>query len=159
MKHSQLARWLKGISLFIVLIGILFYVGIIPEIIKSMAAQFPEFAYIVNPSIIAIDISAIPVCVALYLFWRICTNISMDKSFCRENSKALSLIGICAIVDTIYCFAYSVYLCIVGAINPGVFSVSLGIIIVGLAIAIAAFLVARLVEKACELEEETKFTV
>jgi hypothetical protein len=159
MKHAVLARCLKGIEIFIVLVGVLFYALMVPAVIGQFGRDFPEFEYLVMPSIIVISLSAIPVLVALALFWMICSNIARENSFCIANAKYLTAIGICSIIDSVYCFAFAVYLGSVGASSPGTAIICLGIIVAGLAIAVAAFLLSHLVYKAAQMEDEIKHTV
>ena len=159
MKHVTLARMLKGIELFVVLVGVLFYALMIPAVIHSFGRNFPEFAYLVTPSIIVISLSSIPVLVVLAAFWLICSNIAKENSFCSKNAKYLTAIGICALIDTAYCFGFAVFLSSVGASSPGTLILCLGIIVVGLAIAAASFLLSHLVYKAGRMEDEIRHTV
>lgn len=159
MKHVVLARCLKGIEIFIVLIGVLFYAVMVPAIILNFGRSFPKFGYLVTPSIVIISLSAIPVLIVLAAFWMICSNIAKGNSFCMMNAKYLTAIGICSIIDSVYCFAFAVYLGSIGASSPGTLIISLGITVIGLAIAVAAFLLSHLVYKAALMEDEIKHTV
>lgn len=159
MKRETLAKSLKAIEVFLTFIVAMFYFLLVPQTVIVLGEQFPEFAYLVRPGIAAISVSAIPVVISLVCFWRICTNIGADCSFCMDNAKKLTLIGVCALADAVYCFAFFGFLFAVGAFNPSVLVIALCTTIFGLAVAMAAFLLAHLVEKASAMEEEIKFTV
>ena len=159
MNRKSLARCLKGIVCFLMVVGIAVYAGMIPDMVHSAAKSFPELAYLATPCIVLASLTALPVLLALYEFWNICTRIAQDRSFCRENARGMTVIGACALADTVYCFGITVFLCVKGASNPGVLLVMMGVMVVGLAIAVAAFLLSHLVEKASAMEEEIQLTV
>jgi hypothetical protein len=159
MKRKMLASCLIGIEVFIILLGIIFYVLMVPDIITSFGSEYPEFAYLVTPGIIAISLSAIPLCAALYAFSRICINIANDKSFSKNNSRLLTAIGICTMTDTIYCFIYTIYLYIVGVNHISVIIFSFGMITFGLTVSIASFLLSHLAGKVSDMEKEIELTV
>ena len=159
MKRESLANWLKGAIVFIGIIGLLFFTKMVPDTINGFGREFPEFGYLVFPSIVAIFIGAVPIYIALFTFWKICSRIAKDNSFCHENTVSLILIGKCAVFDTIYCFGYTVFSTTVNAINPATMLISLGTMAVGVVIAIAAFLISHLVEKAVVIQEENELTV
>lgn len=159
MKHVMLARCLKGIELFLALIGGFAYVYMVPVIITNFGREFPEFQHLVAPSIVMISLTAIPVVAALAAFWMICSNIAKENSFCSMNVKYLTTIGICAFIDTVLFFALAVYLGIAGAQNPGTYVICLGLVVAGLAITAAAFLLSHLVYKAGQMEDEIRQTV
>ncbi len=159
MKHAMLARCLKGIELFLSLIGGFAYFYMVPVIITNFGRKFPEFQHLVTPSIIFISLSAVPVMAALTAVWMICSNIAKENSFCPMNAKYLTVIGICAFADTMLFFALAVYLGIAGAQNPGTFLIFLGLVVAGLAVAAVAFLLSHLIYKAGQMEEEIRQTV
>ena len=96
-----------------------------------------------TPGIIAVSISAIPIAVALILFWQICTEIGRDNSFCHKNASRLTGIGFCALVDTGYCAVGTVTLEIM--VGSPIWVTGLMVCTVGLSIALAAFLLSHLV--------------
>ena len=79
-----------------------FYIVAFPQRILELGEQLDAgVSWLVTPGIIAVSISAIPIAVALILFWQICTEIGRDNSFCHKNASRLTGIGFCALVDTI----------------------------------------------------------
>ena len=80
--------------------------------------------------------------IALALFWRICTEIGRDNSFCRRNARWLSGIGFCALLDTGYCAVGTVTIELL--VGSPIWILGMGVCMVGLAIALAAFLLSHL---------------
>ena len=91
-----------------------------------------------------------PIAVALVLFWKICTEIGRDNSFCHQNARWLSGIGVCALIDTGYCAVGTVTLEIIAG-SP--------IWLLGTAVCVAAFLLSHLVLKAADLKSENDLTI
>lgn len=119
--------------------------------------EMPELSWLVTPGIIAISLSAVPIAIALALFWRICTEIGRDNSFCYQNARWLSGIGVCALVDTAYCAVGTVTLEIIAG-SP-IWLLGTVVCVAGLGIALAAFLLSHLVLKAADLKAENDLTI
>ena len=103
MKRVGLVRTLKGVVAFLAVMAAVYYAAIFPSRIQEIGLEEPELAWLVTPGIIAISLSAVPIAIALVLFWQICTEIGRDNSFCHQNARWLSGIGVCALIDTGYC--------------------------------------------------------
>ena len=157
MKRVGLVRTLKGVIVFLAVMVAVYYVEIFPARIQEMGLWEPELAWLVAPGIIAISLSAVPIAVALVLFWMICTEIGRDNSFCHKNARWLSGIGVCALIDTGYCAVGTVTLELIAG-SP-VWLLGTAVCVVGLAIALAAFLLSHLVLKAADLKAENDLTI
>ena len=157
MKRVALVRTLKGVVIFLAALAAIFYGLVFPQLIRDMGIM--EFAWLVTPAIVAVSLSAVPIAVALALFWQICTDIGRDNSFCHKNAWRLSGIGFCALADTAYCVVGTVTVFAITGGNPGVLLLAMTAIFGGLAIALAAFLLSHLVLKAAELKDEHDLTV
>ena len=160
MGRIGLVRTLKGVVIFIGLLAAFCYVEIFPQRIMEMAEVVRESMDIPGLAavgIAAISLSAIPIAIALVLFWRICTEIGRDNSFCHKNARLLSGIGFCALIDTGYCAVGTVTLEVM--FGSPVWLLGLGVCIVGLGIALAAFLLSHLVLKAADLKSENDLTI
>ena len=156
MGRVGLVRTLKGVILFLALMAAFCYVEVFPHSIHDLGWDL-ETAWLVTPGIVAVSVSAIPIAIALALFWMICTEIGRDNSFCRKNAKLLSGIGFCALIDTGYCAVGTVTLEFL--VGSPVWLLGLGVCVVGLAIALAAFLLSHLVLKAADLKSENDLTI
>lgn len=156
MKRVGLVRTLKGTILFLAAMTAFCYVEIFPHCIYDLGLD-PDVAWLVTPGITAVSISAIPIAIALVLFWQICTEIGRDNSFCHKNAGRLSGIGFCALVDTGYCAVGTVTLEIL--VGSPIWVLGLMVCTVGLAIALAAFLLSHLVLKAADLKSDSDLTI
>lgn len=157
MKRVALVRTLKGVVIFLAVLAAVFYGLVFPDLIRGVGAE--AFDWLVTPSIVAVSLSAIPIVIALVLFWQICTEIGRDNSFCHRNAWRLSGIGFCALADTAYCVVGTVTVFAITGGNPGVLLLAMTAIFGGLAIALAAFLLSHLVLKAAELKDEHDLTI
>lgn len=157
MKRLGLVRTLKGTILFLAVMAAVCYIGIFPGTIREMGAQNAGTAWLVTPGIIAVSISAAPIAIALVLFWQICTEIGRDNSFCHKNASRLTGIGFCALIDTGYCAVGTVTLEIM--VGSPIWVTGMMVCTVGLAIALAAFLLSHLVLKAADMKAENDLTI
>ena len=157
MKRVGLVRTLKGTIIFLTAMVAFCYIEIFPHRIAEMGWRNADVTWLVTPGIIAVSISAIPIAIALVLFWQICTEIGRDNSFCHKNASRLSGIGFCALVDTGYCAVGTVTVEIL--VGSPVWVMGLMVCTVGLAIALAAFLLSHLVLKAADMKAENDLTI
>lgn len=157
MKRVGLVRTLKGTILFLAAMTAFCYVVIFPNRIVDVGLQNEDVAWLVTPGIVAISASAIPIVIALVLFWRICTEIGRDNSFCHKNAGWLAGIGFCALVDTGYCAVGTVTIELL--VGSPIWVLGLMVCTVGLAIALAAFLLSHLVLKAADLKSDSDLTI
>ena len=157
MKRVGLVRTLKGVVAFLAVMAAVYYAAIFPSRIREIGLEEPELAWLVTPGIIAISLSAVPIAIALVLFWKICTEIGRDNSFCHKNARWLSGIGVCALIDTGYCAIGTVTLEIIAG-SP-IWLLGTAVCMVGLAIALAAFLLSHLVLKAADMKDENDLTI
>lgn len=160
MGRVGLVRTLKGLIVFIAVMAAFCYIEVFPQKIiefGEMGRQNTLVPFLVTPGVIAVSVSAVPVVIALVLFWMICTEIGRDNSFCYKNARLLTGIGLCALVDTGYCAVGTVTLEIL--VGSPVWVLGLGVCVVGLAIALAAFLLSHLVLKAADMKAESDLTI
>ncbi len=157
MKRLGLVRTLKGTIIFLAVMAATCYTVIFPGAIQEMGAENAGAAWLVTPGTIAVSLSAIPIAIALVLFWQICTEVGRDNSFCHKNAGRLTGIGFCALIDTGYCAVGTVTLEIL--VGSPIWILGLGVCTVGLSIALAAFLLSHLVLKAANLKAENDLTI
>lgn len=160
MKRLGLVRTLKGTILFLAAMTAFFYIVVFPQ--RVLELEEPgrlnaDAAWLVTPGLIAFSISAIPIAIALVLFWQICTEIGRDNSFCHKNASRLTGIGFCALIDTGYCAVGTVTIEIL--VGSPVWVTGLMVCALGMAIALAAFLLSHLVLKAADMKAENDLTI
>ena len=77
MGRVGLVRTLKGVIIFLAVMAAVCYLVIFPQRVQEAGGMY-DMEWIVTPGIAAVSLSAIPVAIALALFWRICTEIGRD---------------------------------------------------------------------------------
>lgn len=159
MGRVGLVRTLKGVIVFLALMAAVCYGALFPDVIEEMGREYAYLSWLAGPGKAAVWVSALPIAIALVLFWRICTDIGRDNSFCQANARRLSGIGFCALVDTAYCAVGTVTLCFLVKPHPSIWLAGLGASVAGLGIALAAFLLSHLVLKAAALKEDSDLTI
>ncbi len=107
----------------------------------------------------ALPFLSVPCYAALVIFWRVVTNIACDRSFCRENVRAMKAIGILAFLDT---GAVCILSAVLGLTHqmafrmlPFVFCIA----VMGFGIGVAALALANLVDRARAIKEENDLTI
>ena len=85
MGRVGLVRTLKGVILFLAAMAALCYLVIFPDYIREMGTEDANVTWLVTPGIAAVSLSAIPIIIALVLFWMICTEVGRDNSKKRKN--------------------------------------------------------------------------
>ncbi len=156
MKRLGLVRALKGALVFMAVMTAVCYLEIFPDRIM-MAGKMYGMEWMVVPGIAAVSLSAVPIVIALVLFWRICTEIGRDNSFCHKNARRLGGIGFCAMVDTGYCAIGTVTIELLA--GSSLWVLGMAVCVVGVAIAMASFLLSHLVLKAADMKAENDLTI
>ena len=88
---------------------------------------------------------------ALWMAWKIFTDIEKDKAFTMENAKRMGNVSFLAAADAVLLVVGNVVYLILHMNHPGVLLASFLIALVGTAIAIAAAMLSHLIRKAARL--------
>ena len=81
MSQKQVAGWLKGITLSIAGMGLLFFGLVVPYLAWDMAVTYPDYAALRIPGILYGWGIAVFCYAILYQFWKVCVQIGRDNSF------------------------------------------------------------------------------
>lgn len=111
----------------------------------------------VMPAVIAL--SSLPCFAALWLAWRIFTEIGRNNSFCHENARRLGVISRLALVDTVVYVVLSVFLCAMGVGHPSIVLIMSAIILFGAAVTICCAALSHLTQKAADLKSDNDLTI
>lgn len=98
MKQHEMANWLKGITIFTGVVGLIILVAIIPTVVVGFITLNDK---LFQPMTLFIWGSAMPVYICLFKVWQMCKNIENNNSFCHQNAKLLKEISLLAILDTV----------------------------------------------------------
>ena len=160
MKQKTLSILLKAVIIGVAICLAVIYIWIVPEIGGPLAeAGDGEFRYMYTPWLAIIEITALPILIALVLAWMIAENIGRDRSFSRENAKLLAAIAVLAAVDAGYFFIANVVMMLLNMNHPGLLICSLIACFVGACVCVAAGALSHLVLKAAKLQEQSDLTI
>lgn len=159
MKQDKLSKWLKFIIVGVALCGLTVYAFVVPSIGQEFAYDYPEFSGYYLPWVIFISLTAIPICIALVLCWKVADNIGNDRSFSMSNAKYLKWISWLAAADSAYFFLGNMILTFLNMNHPGILLTSLMVVFLGVAVSIASAALSHLVLKAAVLQEQSDLTI
>lgn len=159
MSQDTLAKWLKAIIIGVGIFGALVYGVVIPECGKMLVTMYPEFSYCYYPWLFFIWMTGIPCYAVLVLAWKIAVNIQKDNSFSMDNSRLMKWIAGMALGDVTFFFIGNVVFLFLDMNHPGIVLVSLLIVFIGVAVAVAAVVLSHLIAKAAGLQEQTDLTI
>ncbi|MEA4824936.1 MAG: DUF2975 domain-containing protein [Clostridiaceae bacterium] len=150
MKHPSLAIWLRIAVILIALMG--------AGVLALSLGGFFDYGD-TNTYRYALPILAIPCYTALVIFWRVVGNIARDHSFCRENVRAMKVIGILAFTDTAAVTVLAGILLFRAVIGTRLLPLVFCVIVMGFCIGVASLALANLVDRARVIEEENDLTI
>ena len=81
MRRRELSIWLKLIIIFCGCIGVRFCMYIGPKMGKAVLLASEQLKDLYNPFVSFIWIKGFPYFVALFLGWKICSDIAVDEVF------------------------------------------------------------------------------
>ncbi len=90
MKQSEISGWLKGITIAIGIVGVVFFFLLVPILAGEMKREYPQAAFLYLPGMAYSYVIAAGCYAILYQFWTVCREIGRDNSFSKENAAALS---------------------------------------------------------------------
>ena len=159
MSQKEVSRWLKGITIAIGLMGVLFFFIVMPNMAQSMADRYPEVSYLMWPGMIfgwGIGV----ICYAiLYQFWKVCVEIGRDNSFSKENARSFVRISHLSIVASLVWFAGMMVLALLRCIGVASGFLMTLIAFVFIVVAILAAALSHLIYKSYELKKEQELTI
>ena len=159
MKQKSLSKWLKIIMIGLAVCGLVVYGIVLPSYGASLKAQYPEFSNRFWPWLIFLWMTGIPCYAVLVLGWRIADRVGRDRSFTEENARSLKWVAWLAAGDAAFVFAGNLLLLLLNMSHPGVLLLSLLVVFLGVAVAVAAAVLSHLVRKAAALQEQSDLTI
>ena len=151
MSQKQVAGWLKGITLSIAGMGLLFFGLVVPYLAWDMAVTYPGILYGWG---IAVFCYAI-----LYQFWKVCVQIGRDNSFSGENARSFVVISRLAFVLAVVWFAGILFLAAKRALGPAFLIFMILLIFINVVIAVLAAALSHLIYKSYEMKQDAELTI
>lgn len=159
MERMEAAKWLKGITILIGVVGAVFFLVLMPMMAESCRQAYPAMAYLKWPGICygwGIGV----ICYAvLFQFWKVCVQIGNDNSFSKENVKSFLVISRLTAVLAVIWFAGIVGLAFLKCLAPSVGIFLLLIVFIFIVLAVLAAALSHLICKAYELRRENELTI
>lgn len=159
MEQHRLIKWLKFLVIFAAGCGMVMDLGVLPGVGSWMVDLAPEFGGYFWPWLIFLWILSVPCYMALWMAWKIFTDIEKDKAFTMENAKRMGNVSFLTAADAVLLVVGNVVYLILHMNHPGVLLASFFIALVGIAIAIAAAMLSHLIRKAARLQDESDWTI
>lgn len=159
MEQKTIAKLLKIFSVITAIIGGIFFFWYLPVIICQAAEMIDEAAFLKIPAILCVIFIACLCYSALWNFWKICTQIGNNNSFCKENAQSMKNIGGLAFAVLIIILLGTLFLLIIGFLNAAWFFVCLFMSFVACGIAVICFALSKLIENAAMIKEENDLTI
>lgn len=159
MKHDQFAFWLKLLIAGTTLLGVACGIVVVPFMGKFLGQRYPELIHLVIPWMTLIYLCAVPCFVAMYLCWRIASNIQKEEYFSMENAKLFGVFAKLALGNTVFFFVGNLVFVLLGMNHVGMLIMELLITFVGLAVFICTSALSYFCANAAELQEDNALTI
>lgn len=159
MKQKLLLFWLKLFLIVIAICGLALFAFVLPDFGLRIKVANPEFSHCFWPWLIFLLISGIPCFAVLVLAGKILSAIEKNMAFTMQNAALLRGIAILAAADTAFFFVGNLVFLFLNMNHPGIVLMSLAIDFAGLTVAALFAVLAQLVKKAAELQEQSDLTI
>lgn len=159
MKQAEIAKWLKGITISIGIMGAVFFFLLVPMLAGDMRKGYPEAAFLYLPGLLYSYVIAAGCYAVLYQFWTVCVQIGRDRSFSKENARAFKQISRIAAVMEVVWFAGLVGLAVLHCVQPAIMIFMVAAVFMSFVVAVCAAALSHLVYKAYELKQESELTI
>ena len=101
MEQHRLIKWLKFLVIFAAGCGMVMDLGVLPGVGSWMVDLAPEFGGYFWPWLIFLWILSVPCYMALWMAWKIFTDIEKDRAFTMENAKRMGNVSFLAAADAV----------------------------------------------------------
>jgi len=159
MSQKKISMWIRLATLSVTVCSTIIYACIIPVLGQSIVYSNPEFSSWYWPWLCFLWVTAIPCYIVLFFVFKISGEVKNDHSFSQQTAKYLKYIAVLIFVNIAYFFIGNIALFFLNMTHPGILLVSLIIDVVGIVIALVAFILSHFVYKAAILQEESDGTV
>jgi hypothetical protein len=159
MKRETL--FLKAAVFLIGLPVLALCIFVVPEIADFAVELYPDSAYMKYLVLIDLYATAIPFYFALYQAFKLLSYIDMNKAFSELSIKAIKNIKYCAITfGSLYAVGMPLYYLIAEADDaPGIILIGLAIIFASFVVTVFAAVLQKLLQNAIEIKSENDLTV
>ncbi len=160
MKQSEMAKYLKMVTIGVGLLLAVFVLRFLPFVLKeTLISTAGNSVY--RGICIFIWVTSIPCFLSLWQFWKVCGRIGMDHSFSIENARGIKYMSHYMLADTAFFSGLLICFCIkrwyVNA--EWILFLILLILFVCVVLSVLCAALSHLVYKASKLQEEQDLTI
>lgn len=159
MEIRKLSKFLKFILTGLFVLGLIFYIFILPLIGKTIVEVNPELSNWYLPWLIFLSLTSIPILLGLFYSAKISKNISYDLAFTEENSKYLKYISRLALIDSVFFFLGNIVMLLLNMNHSSVLILSILISFFGLSLYVIFSILSCFVSKSADLQSENDLTI
>lgn len=159
MTQSNLSKWLRAVIIAAAVCVLLVYLWLLPAALTEILDDIYAGAFLFLPVIVFLELTGVPILIALGIAWCIAGEIGRDNSFSHRNALYMKIIAALALIDVVYFQAGVIFFAFCGVMHPGVFLAVFFLDCFGLAISVCAAALSHLILKAAAIREENDLTV
>lgn len=158
-KSMEISKWLKGVTIGVGIMGVLFFGWIMPVTADTYRMAFPELAFLYWPGMIYGWVIGIGCYAILIQFWKVCTEIGKDNSFSMENVRSFHNISRIAAVIGVIWFLGMLFLAWNRWVNPAILIFMVMALFLCVTVTVLAASLSHLIGKAYEMKQENELTI
>ena len=159
MTQTKLAAWLRAVILAAAVCVLLVYAWLLPMTLMELLNDIRCGAFLYTAVLTFLELTGVPILIALGFAWSIAAEIGHDNSFSRKNAVSMKWIAVLALGDVIYFQLGILVFAFCGCCHPALFIPVFFLDCVGLAISVCAAALSHLILKAAAIREENDLTV
>lgn len=159
MKQSEISKWLKGITIAVAIMGVIFFVILVPKLADMILQKYQELAFLYIPGLIYSGLIALLCYILLFQFWKVSCEIGKDNSFSLENARAFKIMSRISIALACVWFIALVVMSVFGWIRTGALLVFIFAVLCNVILSIITAALSHLIWKAYEMKQENELTI
>lgn len=159
MNQKKIADGLKFFSVIVAAVGAVFFFWYAPRMADKYAALSSGGEALKWPGLIGIWVIGLLCYLALGEFWKICTRIGDDDSFCKKNARSMQIIALLAFLAAILLLVGGVIRACLGFLELLNAVKLFFVIFIACGLGVLCLALARLIENAAKLKEENDLTI
>lgn len=159
MSHLFISKVFKAIIVFAGVLGALLFFWAIPSLGKMLLVNMNQFHQYYSLWFGGYILFGIPCYYVLIQAWKIANNFGNEQIFVAKNGSLFHSIYLAAVIDSTLFLIFAL-ICFVIGINPlFLLMIKVFIALVGFSFAFCVKILAQMVFKAADLQEESDFTI
>ncbi len=160
MTQKTFAHLPKAAVLLALLCCLAVYGLYVPALAEDCRTMEASLSALYLPGLIFVELTFLPILIALFFAWRVAADIGRDKSFTRENAGRMKNISFLALFDVAYFWLGILVFWFGFSAKSGPMLILAALIgSAGIIVAVCAGALSHLILKAAVLREENDLTV